>query len=852
MNSIVFPALASALLLGSAASAGEVSFASKPITKKQSGKVVIEFAAGAKTDCAVYILDAKGKVIRHLAAGVLGEKSPAPLSKGLAQKLVWDGKDDQGRPALSSSKGPFKVRVGLGLKPALDKFIGGNPAALGEVRCLATNAKGEVFVFHIFGKLHPSDSTLSCSVFSREGKYLRQILPYPANLPDEKLTGLKRIDLGGGSKVPFIYQAETRSLVPGAGEFGGQSRAIATSDGRVAFAGIQESPLRYAHGGRVQVTVLGDDGSAPGKSVLRTLLAEKGDTASLALSPDEKTIYATGVRLGVYFNRMKPTNVVYKFGWDDEKPRVLIGEKGKAGADGKHLSNPMSLAVDKDGNLYVADKGNDRVAVFKPDGALLGEIKVAKPERVEVHAKSGAIYVLGGERVGELNKFASWKKPAAVATAKLPSFKHPSYTAVMALDASAEPPVLWVGAHSQYARFNLLRIEDRGKAFGEQVKIGKLSGGAKAASDVGPVTDLALDREREILYTNGTRSYFNPRGPYFDGRTGQRLKTVIRVPKGSYAEGTVLAVGLDKFLYMHGSGKKAGIYRFDREVKPAPFAGSESNYIANAGSLRLRSRGLTAGHDGKVYVLWQTPHNKKRFKYDPQANSLAVYGADGKLIKERLIDSDIRSLNSVRVDRAGNIYLALGLRPGKQQLPPGLKGRVAEGKSDPDATAGFNSYPLIYGSIAKFGPAGGVIRQGCGGRECNYAWGTPVEVKGAKWIFSGASNVPSWRTRGTPDICLCESPRFDVDEFGRSFFPDAGRFRVGVIDTGGNEICWFGSYGNQDSAGPKSRIPKPAIPLHWPQAVAVGDEAAYIADRLNRRVARVKLEYAAEESVQIP
>jgi hypothetical protein len=69
-----------------------------------------------------------------------------------------------------------------------------------------------------------------------------------------------------------------------------------------------------------------------------------------------------------------------------------------------------------------------------------------------------------------------------------------------------------------------------------------------------------------------------------------------------------------------------------------------------------------------------------------------------------------------------------------------------------------------------------------------------------------------------------------------------------VIDTGGNEICWFGSYGNQDSAGPKSRIPAPEIPLCWPQAVAVGDEAVYVGDRLNRRVVRVKIGYPTDQT----
>jgi hypothetical protein len=92
----------------------------------------------------------------------------------------------------------------------------------------------------------------------------------------------------------------------------------------------------------------------------------------------------------------------------------------------------------------------------------------------------------------------------------------------------------------------------------------------------------------------------------------------------------------------------------------------------------------------------------------------------------------------------------------------------------------------------------------------------------------------------------------DVDGFGRSFFCDAGRFRVGVIDTAGNELGWIGGYGNQDSAGPGSAIPKPEIAFAWPQAVAVGDQAVYVGDRLNRRIVRVKLGYAVEQNCEVP
>jgi len=74
---------------------------------------------------------------------------------------------------------------------------------------------------------------------------------------------------------------------------------------------------------------------------------------------------------------------------------------------------------------------------------------------------------------------------------------------------------------------------------------------------------------------------------------------------------------------------------------------------------------------------------------------------------------------------------------------------------------------------------------------------------------------------------------------------------VGIIDTNGNGIAWFGSYGNQDSGGPASAIPTPQIPLYWPYVVAAGGDAVYVGDRLNRKAVKVRLGYAAEVSCPV-
>jgi hypothetical protein len=614
---------------------------------------------------------------------------------------------------------------------------------------------------------------------------------------------------------------------------------VVTRDGRLAFVGVQEGPQRYAQPGLCRLTVLRTDGGVAGNGVLGTELARtSGSAASLALAPDEKTLYAAGLTEG---SPGKPTHVVYALGWADATPRVFAGVKGQAGAGAKGLADPRGLAVDANGNVYVADRGNDRVAVFAADGSFRGALPVDKPERVEVHPKSGAVYVIGGERVDQLQKFASWQQDKPAATLKLPSFKHLLYTAVLALDASAEPPVLWIGSpQGYYAHFDLLRIEDKGDAFAAPVDIGKRA--AQARPTVGPVMGLDLDRQRGRLFINS--HLYNP--------AADKWATGLREAAGVSINGTGAgSLGLDGNYYTQLYPDI--VRRFGPDLKRLPFeaARDDKGDLRNPikGTMRVRGRGITADARGNVYVLWEDLDTSNRGE---AFNHVYVYGPDGALQKAKLIEGGIRGLDSVRVDPAGNVYLALALRPGKELLPPGLRGQVPEGPKDPDQVGSVNCYPLLYGSIAKFGPGGGAVKKDCGGVACNFAWGNPVEVKGAAWIYSGASPVVSWRTPGTPDICNCESPRFDVDGFGRSFFPDAARFRVGVLDTGGNLIGWFGSYGNADSAGRESRVPVPDIPLYWPYCVSAGDGVVYVGDRLNRRVVRVKLAATATETAAVP
>jgi hypothetical protein len=168
----------------------------------------------------------------------------------------------------------------------------------------------------------------------------------------------------------------------------------------------------------------------------------------------------------------------------------------------------------------------------------------------------------------------------------------------------------------------------------------------------------------------------------------------------------------------------------------------------------------------------------------------------------------------------------------------------------------------MYGSIVKFSPKGGMIHFDMGDHKENPFPGEPkldpalktveavsfissgdqwrlfpVKVTGAEWMHMGYSHV---------DICncTCESTRFDVDEFGRVWFPDLNLFQVRVIDTNGNALTRFGGYGNADSLGPE-------IVFAWLVGVGVTDKFIYTGDSINRRMLRLKQVYASEESCEV-
>lgn len=888
-----------ALLLAVAARPGlaaDVAFIAKPAASKEAEKTKISFAVSAPTDVEVAILDAEGKVVRHLVAGVLGTNAPAPLKpNSLEQAVEWDGKDDAGKPAVGGS---FRARVHAGLKPELDGFLLENPASSGSISSLAIGPKGSLYLFH----RDPVDAhwgSTKIKVLTRDGKHERAIMPFPADIAPEKVKACGVFQAEQGELVPRIHDLLRLNFYCKYSEPFWRTTAqcpVVDSRGRVHWLVIGPAVASLDPDGGVPYEKLAGPALLPDIKELN--MANQyflgNSRPGLALSSDEKFLYFAGLTAGnpKHKEPVKGVPCVFRVPLDTRGPaEVFLGKLDTAGTEKELLTGPRGLAVAK-GLVYVADHDAGRIAVFnEKDRSLAGEIKVKAPDSIGVDPADGTVYVcsLADPYVPDLIKFESCKTGRELYRTPLPKYKYANERIVhrIAVDTSAKPARIWVPT-IPYTPHLLLCIEDAGDKF-----VSKGDPRSPEPWAEGP-RDLTFDRVRGELYVKShVQKWYR-----IDEKTG---KVMFEFRPGGISHrpeyGTQLVPGQDGNLYTYSwSGPEAGLRLYGREGKPANWSGLKSNHIPLPGVMNYMQRSLTVRDPEELYIIppgnWRTDTGGGGVANG--TTCLNVFGMDGKA-KKTLIWQCLKGA-ILRMDLQGSIYLAEMVKPPDRSFPAFFDGKIAL----PAVQTGNNDdsfyYSYMYGSIVKFPPSGGAIwytnqvgayvegqppadllakpkvkvryHLGYRGRE-------EAEVQGALWQRFGfapytATQSSCYRT------CMCEGGGFDVDPYGRVFFPNLGQFRVEILDTSGNPIAMFGKYGNQDdgvrnverrtrnaespeareagSSAPRSalRFPSSDIPLAWPITVAVSDTHAYVADTLSRRVAKVKLSYAAEEVCPVP
>jgi NHL repeat len=799
-------------LLAGTAFAGESGFASKPRSTGGNGKRTITFSVKSATDVEVAILDAGGKVVRHLAAGLIGGKKapPPPLKAGLSQSITWDGKDDYGKVVNAA-----KVRVRLGLRPEFSHFVGFDPARIGGAKGLGCSPTGELYVMYGCGGPGHHYASMAIKAFDRDGKYLRTLMPYPAGLKPEERAAVKWFEFkDGGAPAPLIYFAHSRVMYPQVGS-GGRHNLMVRPDGRVSFA---THPFDRPSISTRRIVTIGADGTF-GKDLLGPVVGPGGWLLT-TLSPDGKTVYVSAGR-----GRKGPVNAVFKTAFGASgKQSVFVGSETAAGNGPSQLSNPRGVATDAKGNVYVADHGNNRVSVFTSAGKPLAQIPAQYADLVAVHPKTGVVYVLCTKSDAKRNpgrgwgsgvnytdktllKFANYKSKAPAA--KLELCKRSPARPIMALDTSGTQAVLWISG-IKWGVGGVKRILDTGAAFkdtgmpiSDKIKKGVLGAGW---------LDMAVDRNTGQILTGASGRRFVG-ALRWDGNTGKYLGKVTfksKMGRGKWGEAVF---DWDGRKILHSTSLEKH-YLFNVDGSPLAWSALGKNETGPIPQGFTHARGHAPLPDGSFLMAHHFKHR------DYKRGAITQIGADGKIIRKEFVKLGA-PIGGVKADLAGNVYIAAHMKPAGETYPKWFQGKVPKAQS--------SWYRTMYGSILKVKPAGG---------EVNSTADAPV-----LWAYHGVSPMPSRRTAG----CSCQVPRFDVDLYGRVWVPDTFRFSVAVIDNNANAITRFGEYGNVDSAGPESKRPSAKIPLAWIHSVAVTDKFIFMADVMNHRILACKYAAAAEE-----
>ena len=854
-------ALVVLLLAGAAAVAAEpepVRFTKPPTVTRDGATTRIRFAVSRQADVEVAILDVKGNVVRHLAAGVLGARNapPPPLKPGLAQSIVWDAMNDYGEEAKG---GPFKVRVRVGMGVKLERIVGGDPYAFysrqsgqgdhfqWKMAGLEAKADGKVYVM--------GNTTFYGAQVIRQydaaGNYVKTVFPPPAGKPAEDVKGWGINVRADGSFTLKNGNSWQSSWMGSAG--------IAANYGKIVV-GLAPTPEQSSltllsgprAGRRCQFIGVGTDGTLKaykprpffGSTKLPKYLRGPFYTV---LAPDRKHLYVSGLhscqrkvgygratsvdttgfwRDGQVWKLDLATRKMSAFFALDEK--TVIGDmKTRAKVIGdQNYVNPGAVfhgvAVDPEGRVFVCDRQNQRVAVLDENGKLIRELPVKYPDAIGVSPRSKAVYVTTryGDYSGRgklaLLKFNDWSKDNAPAVTlplrgSIGKFPEASMMAVVEHKGQA---MVWVA----YTTLPVRVYRDTGAGL-ELVKDFYESGAKQRCLDL---QHMQVDQKTEHVYIDDAAGWFfrltEWENPTFQLCMDSTTKKRIRA--SSAAIDTRNRYLYAKFHYTGGVRR----YKLDGDrIVPATVGASGNKVTGNImcgwGFSGIRERGMAASPDGGLATLGIALTRKADYSGPVNFWKPDRAKAPWQPVLFEHHPGKRPTSGGIRFDPRGNLYV--GVNDGKvKNLPPGYT-------KDP-------TYRRVTARIYKYAPTGSV-KDGC--------------------LYPKAPAAPAkvYDVHYSPMPRAYKTPRFGVDGWGRIYYPSGVESRVGIIDNEGNRILSFGTWGNRDSMGglKGDLVPTKDVPMACPNSVDATDDYIYVSDMNNVRLLRLVKTFAAEETAEV-
>ncbi len=809
---------------------------------------MITFAVKEYCDVTVAVVDKDGKVIRHIASGLLGKNAPYPFQQdSLSQRIEWDGKDDEGKDVPAGCK--VKVSLGLGARfDGIEKWL-----LMSNVKPLAIDGEGRLYASSLGGI--SSDAVV---VFDKNGKYLRTLLPPP---------GLVKGGIDPG-KYALIDWNKTvwGKYVPQRKRFGGgfefdifKYKSFHSSLRRGVVLPGGKLCLLYATRNRSVLFIVDvKDGSCTKKDILDL---GKFVAVGMAPSPDGRWLYLTGNHAVM---RMDAKRM-------DGKLEVFAGVPGKPGKDEKHLNKPAGIGCDGKGNVYVFDAGNKRIQVFKPDGGVLKTLPKVPGGFIGVSQKTGAIYLLRRTKkwpwnpiIVKLNGIDDPKEAARIEM-KCGDMWLSRSISVM-LSPLSDPPVLcFSGTPYKVSKKRppvVSLIEDRGNSFKMTTNLIRLNKTPNASGDVtspGMWSSLWVDRRTGRLSwvpvdRNGIRylrGMFWERAP--KGILPNKMCLVKYDPSTKrYISFEVGEPAFKGYRWNSFSGPFSWVKQDGKPVIGIPLYYARGSHLHQGASLCVAPNG-----DIYVGVTWSKQFAKELEKaglpvlrtkrlVPVSAVILRVYEQSGRL-KHPCVLPGLAEVEGIHVGRSGNVYIVQPWKSLGAKIPEGL-------------APGSRYKPSRWGALLKFKgdfktfPVGRIVGAWEGGDPPNPThWGgSPkvgsfkVRVEGVLWTYDGVSPHSALYSS-----CTCMKASFDLDEFERSFVCAAQTCTINVIDANGNVVARLGGYGNMDSRGADSPPGVRPLGFSLPRNVAVDDRHMWVVDLGNRMLLRARLVYEAEETVSV-
>ncbi len=542
-------------------------FAEQPAVKVVGkDRYEITFAVKGYCDVTVAIVDpdperefvkGRGVVVRHLASGVLGPNAPAPFQRdSLRQTLYWNGKCDLDLYHRYPER--LRVRVMLGLKPVFDKRLRGtspkNVAGYVWSIGLAPDAA------YVVMKGNADWGHVTIRKFDRDGGYVSTLVPPPAAMPLDKLAGDGFVEYEPGKRVWHgrnLYQSVAHDgfAFPSAHGKGLARCQIAVVGNRIIYASGGEHP--FSEGARSCLHWVHTDGSTDPEGLAGTKQFAWGRHSfpMLAASPDGKWLYmvSNAFMQGDGFRAWDP--VLVRAPADGSGPATTVaGERGKPGSGNEQLNGTAGIDCDGQGRVYVSDSANNRVQVFSPEGKHLKTIPVDRPRLIQVHRKTGAIYVqhaarVQGQSVAHLTKLTSFENPTEEFHVEGLA------TSLMALDSWSARPRLWM-AGSEVTMFargktwdsgpNVMVFEEDGKALKKIIDFDEEARKEDGEFYAGRWSGSAFD----MVYCDPTREQVYYGHSIHDLRSGLR-QGAFTYPSGYGAGWSWKDIAFDKRGYMH-------------------------------------------------------------------------------------------------------------------------------------------------------------------------------------------------------------------------------------------------------------------------------------------------------------